>query len=294
MKVIKVKNEVEGKITSLELLEQINFFRKQEGIKADLRHDTLLNVIRNEFDEEISVQKILETHYIHPQNKQQYPMFVLSLNQAKQVLVRESKYVRRAIIQYIEKLEQQISVSDKPVLPCDDGLLLEKVKGFTNEDGSKDKRGITAVSARQLWTKLEVKTYFTDWMRRRIKRYDYQDGVDYIWYGDDYALLLDMACELALIENTDTGRDIRRYLVNYKKGNTQSTTNKINTSNTADKEKIAKLEKREQELYELLDTLWLEIANQRELERESNRKVDNKFRMAGQLMRANQELIKTF
>ncbi|MBR8702310.1 MULTISPECIES: antA/AntB antirepressor family protein [unclassified Fusobacterium] len=172
-------------------------------------------------------------------------MFILTLNQAKQVLVRESKYVRRAIIQYIEKLEQQISIKNETVLSCDDGLLLEKVKGFINEDGSKDKTGITAVSARQLWTKLEVKTYFTDWMRRRIKRYDYQNGVDYIWYGDDYALSLDMACELALIENTDTGRDIRRYLVNYKKGNTQSTTNKTNTSNTADKEKIAKLEKRE-------------------------------------------------
>lgn len=290
MQVSKIKLGTQGKITSLELLEQINFFRKQEGIKSDLRHDTLLNVIRNEFDEEISVQKILETHYIHPQNKQQYPMFVLSLNQAKQVLVRESKYVRRAIIQYIEKLEQQISVNNKPVLHCDDGLLLEKVKGFINEDGAKDKKEITAVSARQLWTKLEVKTYFTDWMRRRITRYNYQDGVDYIWYGDDYALSLDMACELALIENTDTGRDIRRYLVNYKKGNTHRTTN---TSNTADKEKIAKLEKREKELYELLNSLWLEIANQRELIRESNKKIDNKFSIAGRLMRANQELFKS-
>lgn len=293
MKVIKVKKSNQDKITSLELTEQINLFRKQEGKKIELRHYDLLKIIRNEFGEEIGDGKISESYYKNSQNKKQ-PMFVLTLNQAKQVLVRESKYVRRAIIQYIEKLEQQLSVSNKPVLPCDDGLLLEKVKGFINEDGSKDKRGITAVSARQLWTKLEVKTYFTDWMRRRIKRYDYQDGVDYIWYGDDYALSLDMACELALIENTDTGRDIRRYLVNYKKGNTQSTTNKINTSNTADKEKIAKLEKREQELYELLNTLWLEIANRRELERESNRKVDNKFRMAGQLMRANQELIKTF
>lgn len=293
MKVIKVKKSNQDKITSLELTEQINLFRKQEGKKIELRHYDLLKIIRNEFGEEIGDGKISESYYKNSQNKEQ-PMFILTLNQAKQVLVRESKYVRRAIIQYIEKLEQQLSVSNKPVLPCDDGLLLEKVKGFINEDGSKDKRGITAVSARQLWTKLEVKTYFTDWMRRRIKRYDYQDGVDYIWYGDDYALSLDMACELALIENTDTGRDIRRYLVNYKKGNNQSTTNKINTSNTADKEKIAKLEKREKELYELLNTLWLEIANRRELERESNRKIDNKFRVAGQLMRANQELIKTF
>ena len=35
-------------------------------------------------------------------------MFILTLNQAKQVLLRESKYVRRAIIHYIEVLEQAI------------------------------------------------------------------------------------------------------------------------------------------------------------------------------------------
>ena len=35
-------------------------------------------------------------------------MFILSLNQAKQILMRESKFVRKAMINYIEKLEEQI------------------------------------------------------------------------------------------------------------------------------------------------------------------------------------------
>lgn len=98
-------------ITSLELLEQINFFRKKEGNKSVLRHDTLLNIIRDEFEEEIGLQKILETPYIHPQNKQKYPMYTLTLNQAKQVLIRESKAVRKAVIQYIEKLEKELKNS---------------------------------------------------------------------------------------------------------------------------------------------------------------------------------------
>jgi phage regulator Rha-like protein len=114
------KNEM----TSLELLEQINLFRKEEykikkenrmlteaEIKresyVELRHDTLLDIIRDEFEEEIDVQKILETSYKDQWNRKQ-PMFILTLNQAKQVLLRESKYVRRATIQYIEKLEQFI------------------------------------------------------------------------------------------------------------------------------------------------------------------------------------------
>ena len=111
-------------MTSLELLEQVNLFRKEEykeklknntlteaekekGKFTELRHDTLLDIIRDEFDEEISLQKILESTYKNSRGKE-YPMFILTLNQAKQVLLRESKYVRRAIIAYIEVLEQAI------------------------------------------------------------------------------------------------------------------------------------------------------------------------------------------
>lgn len=95
-------------ITSLELVEQINLFRSKDGSKAVLRHDTLLDIIRDEFSEEIGLQKILETHYIHPQNKQKYPMFILTFSQAKQVLVRESKAVRKAVIKYLENLENRL------------------------------------------------------------------------------------------------------------------------------------------------------------------------------------------
>ena len=85
-------------ITSLKLIEQINLFRKEEGKEISLRHDTLLNIIRDEFEEEIGLQKILETQYTHPQNKQKYPMFELTIAQGKQVLLRESKFVRRHVV----------------------------------------------------------------------------------------------------------------------------------------------------------------------------------------------------
>lgn len=50
-------NHKDGYITSLELLEQINFFREQEGNKTELLHKTLLEIIRDEFSEEIREQK---------------------------------------------------------------------------------------------------------------------------------------------------------------------------------------------------------------------------------------------
>lgn len=96
------------RITSLELVEQINIFRKEDG-KPNLGHNDLLKVIRDEFDEEIGVGQISHTLYSHPQNGQEYPMFELTTSQAKQVLVRESKVVRKAVIAYIEKLENELN-----------------------------------------------------------------------------------------------------------------------------------------------------------------------------------------
>lgn len=116
-------------ITSKDLLVQVNLFRKQEykakqandtltdaekkrGKFVELEHKTFLDIIRDEFSEEIREQKILLSSYINSQNKKQ-PMFVLTYNQAKQVLLRESKFVRRAIIHYIEVLEQAIIDKNK-------------------------------------------------------------------------------------------------------------------------------------------------------------------------------------
>lgn len=102
-------------ITSLELVDQINIFRKQEGKKTELQHKDLLKVIRDEFEEEIGEGKISPTYYKDQWNREQ-PMFILTLNQAKQVLVRESKYVRKAVIHYIEDLETKLKIiSVKPM-----------------------------------------------------------------------------------------------------------------------------------------------------------------------------------
>lgn len=103
----KQEIRVKDTINSLELLEQINIFRKEEGNRTELGHNDLLKVVRDEFEEEISLGKISQSTYINSRGKE-YPMFVLTLNQAKQVLMRESKYVRKAVILYIEKLEKRI------------------------------------------------------------------------------------------------------------------------------------------------------------------------------------------
>ena len=102
-----ILKEQKDKITSLELVDQINIFRKQEGSKKELQHKDLLKVIRDEFEEEINEGKISPVEYKDKKGELR-PMFELTLNQAKQVLMRESKFVRKAMIHYIEELEKQL------------------------------------------------------------------------------------------------------------------------------------------------------------------------------------------
>jgi len=94
-------------ITSLELVSEINLFRNEEGNRSEIRHADLLKIIRDEFDEEIGMGKISPTPYTHSQNGQVYEMFELTKPQATQILARESKYVRKAIIAKLDKLEEQ-------------------------------------------------------------------------------------------------------------------------------------------------------------------------------------------
>lgn len=108
----QVMTVLSDNMTSLELLEQINHFRQLEG-RAELLHKNLLAVIRDEFDDEISRLKIQPSDYISSRGKV-YQMFNLTISQAKQVLVRESKQVRRAVIKYLEHLEQQLQQHTEP------------------------------------------------------------------------------------------------------------------------------------------------------------------------------------
>lgn len=122
-------------ITSRDLLKKINELREKEyeekakagtltesevkrGKFSELRHKDLLKVIRNEFDEDFNGRKISPVKKRIPKNKilidkyldekgEKRDMYVLPLEKAKQVLMRESKFVRKAVIEYIDYLENQ-------------------------------------------------------------------------------------------------------------------------------------------------------------------------------------------
>ena len=160
--------------TSVELVDVINHFRTLDGKRTQLRHDTLLNILRDEFSEEISLQNILERTYTNSRG-QTYPMYKLSNSQAKQILVRESKAVRRAVIKLLEYLEQHNEhnlkvLNEREAYLYEQGLiidtvdkmadLIKKTKELSNK---KDicQRIINLINASQSSIPLPTRTAYT-------------------------------------------------------------------------------------------------------------------------------------
>lgn len=86
------------------------------------------------------------------------------------------------------------------------------------------------VNARELHEKLQSKQEFANWIKNRIKKYEFIENEDFIWfdrfikadrYGNktlkEYYLTIDMAKELAMVENNQMGRKIRRYFIEVEK-----------------------------------------------------------------------------
>ena len=88
---------------------------------------------------------------------------------------------------------------------------------------------ITAVNARDLWKFLESKQEFANWIKDRIRKYGFLQGivftVDKIINGEnkgrfasnEYLISLDMAKELAMVENNERGRQARQYFIEVEK-----------------------------------------------------------------------------
>ena len=104
----------------------------------------------------------------------------------------------------------------------------ELIKVTTNDKGQQ------LVSARELHEKLileEGKTErFSQWFNRHLQ-YDFEENVDYVvckkiyaanQYGGkkeliDYAITIDMAKEICMLQKSDKGREFRKYFIECEK-----------------------------------------------------------------------------
>ena len=89
--------------------------------------------------------------------------------------------------------------------------------------------GKQAVNARELHQKLGVGKDFSSWIKNRIEKYGFVKNQDYSSFTQigerakgatvrkEYALSLDMAKELCMIENNEQGRLFRKYFIEVEK-----------------------------------------------------------------------------
>ena len=84
---------------------------------------------------------------------------------------------------------------------------------------------IETVNARELHFRLNSKQEFSNWIKNRIVKYDFVQGIDFtidkIIIGKatqfDYYISLDMAKELSMVENNEAGKNMRRYFIDKEK-----------------------------------------------------------------------------
>ena len=120
-------------MTSLELVDLINKFRKEEfdaGGKdyKEKLHNTIMRDIRSELEtmETLGVKEglynFVQSSYVNSQGKTQ-PCYQLTRDGALQILNKESTYVRVATIKYINSLEEKVR-TQVPQLSQEESLAL--------------------------------------------------------------------------------------------------------------------------------------------------------------------------
>ena len=85
------------------------------------------------------------------------------------------------------------------------------------------------INARELHKKLNNKRQFANWIKQRIDKYKFLENQDFVKLNNfvmvgnlkrpqiDYYLTIDMAKELCMVENNETGRKIRKYFIEVEK-----------------------------------------------------------------------------
>jgi len=115
----------------------------------------------------------------------------------------------------------------------------------------KEKNGHQIVSARELYNFLEVDTPFTMWIRRMFD-YGFDEETDFITIllestggrpSIDYALTMDCAKEISMLQRNDKGKEARKYFIEVEK----AAKNAVKNISTLDFLEISLKQMREQQ-----------------------------------------------
>ncbi|WP_440863010.1 antA/AntB antirepressor family protein [Symbiopectobacterium purcellii] len=100
---------------------------------------------------------------------------------------------------------------------------------ITIETNSINGETIKTVNARDLHEFLKVGKDFSNWIKDRIKQYGFVENIDYVVFANSgenpnggrpsmkYAISIDMAKELSMVERNEKGKEARQYFIQCEK-----------------------------------------------------------------------------
>lgn len=121
----------EKTFSSLFLVEQINLFRFKEDNKSQLRHADFLSKIEREFEEEIA-ERIISLGSYQDANGQYRKCYELNYEQSLQILMSESKIVRKGCIEVMKSQQEKINKLYIPSYQIEDAI--ERAEAWVREE----------------------------------------------------------------------------------------------------------------------------------------------------------------
>lgn len=159
----------------------------------------------------------------------------------------------------------------------------ELIKITINEEGQQ------LVSARELHEFLEVKTRFNDWIVRMCE-YGFKENIDYSILSNDnpngglpikeYAITIDMAKEISMIQRTDKGKQARQYFIACEKKLREEIQNKEITPADTINKLISGIpeDERTEAMLKLVDRFY-PIGNNESVKEKKKEKKTNKYKL---------------
>lgn len=135
---------------------------------------------------------------------------------------------------------------------------------------SQSDQGLSVVSARDLYDFLRIKERFSRFMERNFE-YGFENGVDYTPYQtvhpsnnqniEDFALTLDCAKEISMVQRSEKGKEARKYFIECEKQLKESSVHSYQIEDPILRAKQWIIEQEQKRLLEQ-NNLLLESANQ--------------------------------